>query len=346
MSDSIYANRSREYRTLRREAARARRERATADKVSRGCDASRPLVCDISIQAHPEPAWERLRSRCPAPIPADPRTAMAFETNVKAFISRYGEDHVVLLTLTFSESLTSTELQRRWNSLATNVIKPIYGQAVVVREHGKRRGKLHIHCLLPVPFETCRMSCDFEAIERGDTRTACKELKAQWKYWRELADKYGLDGTQLLPLRKDAMSVSRYLSKELRQPHVKGERIRRVSYIGCDVSKVKGAEARRQYKHKFTCTTTCRFSWANGRAKEWRQKVKGFVQMMADSDAITAPTDDAMKVKFGAHWMWQHRADIESFPLDGGPYTKPPTYEQLRAECAAARTQVYGRRVQ
>lgn len=211
---------------------------------------------------------------------------------------RHGVERVGFLTLTFAEHILNARVaQRRMHSLVTHVLKPRYREAIRVIERQKS-GRIHYHLLVALATDI-RTGADFEGFERGDYRSASRELRAEWAFWRRTARAYGFGRTELLPVRSSSEAIGRYvgkyISKHLEQRKPEDRRLRLVSYLGVRVA-------------------STRFAWVSGGAAEWRRKLGAFVQMLYDSGAIAAPTMAAMRVRFGPRWARYWRDNIMTFP--------------------------------
>lgn len=225
------------------------------------------------------------------------RTAYALQLNVAAMCERHGLDQVGFLTLTFAQHiLDPKEAQRRLNSLNTNVLRPRYGQVIRVLERQKS-GRIHYHLLVNVGADI-RSGVDFQAIADGDYRSAGTALRREWTFWRRTAKAYGFGRTELLPIRSTSEAIGRYvgkyIAKHLEHRELRDRRVRLVAYSGVRVA-------------------STRFGWANGGAREWRQKVAAFVAMLFEAGAILSPTASAMRLKFGSRWAHYWRDSISQF---------------------------------
>jgi hypothetical protein len=279
-------------------------------------------ICDKSIHRtqSPRPLLSRNSKQANERDSGYKRRVYALQINILDFIARHGLAFTAYVTITFASKLEPCEAQKIWNSLLTNFIRPNYGEAIVVREFGKS-GRIHITLLVPVGVDI-RSGCDFGGFTRRDYHSAPDALKALWRVWRTIELKYGLGRCEVMPIKTDAFTVAQYLSKELGSPTPDGGRIRRISYVGLQTKKVANSN----------------FTWAGGRSKQYREKVGGFVTMMADNDDIAAPTFEAMCQRFGRSWSMQFSRDIENFPADDPSSWRPPiTYEELRKLAANAR---------
>ena len=232
--------------------------------------------------------------------PSARRTAYALQCNTVELARRFGLDRLGFLTLTFRDHVTlPREAARRFNSLATHVLRPRYGAALRVLERCKS-GRIHYHCLL-VMSEDIRTGVDFAALERRDYRSAPRALRDEWAFWRQVAPVHGFGRTELLPVKSTAEAIGRYVgkyvSKHIEARHECDRNVRLVGFIGA---------AR---------TATTRFAWASVRAANYRARIGAFIRMCHDAEVIDAPTFAAMKRTFGPQWCWQWRDCIATFPL-------------------------------
>jgi hypothetical protein len=259
------------------------------------------LPCQNSHKCNGTPGGEGTKPlETPVELtPSARRTALALQLNVAGMIERHGVERVGFLTLTFAEHITCPKrAQRRMHSLRTGVLKQRYGEVITVMERQKS-GRIHYHCLVALK-EDIRTGVDFDALARGDYRSANAALRAEWAFWRKTAKAYGFGRTELLPVRSTMEAMSRYLGKYItkhvnhREPRDRGVKL--VRYTGPKVA-------------------STRFAWVSPGAAQWRAKLGAFVQMLYESGVISHPTEDAMYNKFGPRWVWKWRDSIMSFPI-------------------------------
>jgi hypothetical protein len=183
------------------------------------------------------------------------KTAFALKLNVLWLIEKYGLERIGFLALTVARHVVAYKsAQKALHSLMTGVLKARYLEYIIVME---RMSSQRIHChLLVVMAGDIRTEFDFAAVKRGDYRSANPYLREEWKFWRKTATKYGFGRTELLPIRKTAAGVAKYIGKyvakhlEQRLPEDKGARLVRYS-----------KQARR---------AGTRFSWVSHGAALWR----------------------------------------------------------------------------
>lgn len=228
------------------------------------------------------------------------KSAFVLQENVKGLCARFGIERVGFLTLTFADHVVcAREASRRFNSLASHVLRERYPGYIRVLERQKS-GRIHYH-LLVVCASDIRSGVDFDAFGSGDYRSAPPLLRAEWKFWRATAKRYGFGRTELLPVRSTSHAVGRYVGKYIgkhfssRVERDKGVRL--VTYCGERVA-------------------INRISWVGGRSREWRAKKGAFIQMLFESGAIPRPSETAMRFRFGPKWVYFWRDSIMTFPLD------------------------------
>lgn len=232
--------------------------------------------------------------------PSARRTAFALQLNVAGMIQRHGIERVGFLTLTFRDHVVDPkEAQRRMHSLRTGVLKKRYGEVITVMERQKS-GRIHFHCLVALP-DDIRAGIDFDAIARGDYRSANAALRAEWAFWRKTAKAYGFGRTELMPVKSTTEAISNYVGKYI------------AKHVNHREARDRGAKLVRYTGPK---VATTRFAWVSPRATEWRRKLGAFIQMLYDSGAISRPTAGAMYKRFGPRWVWKWRDSIMTFPLE------------------------------
>ena len=229
------------------------------------------------------------------------KSASVLAWNVSAFVEKFGLDRVGFLTLTFRDHVTDArEAQRRFNSLATHVIRPRYHAWVGVWERQKS-GRIHYHLLVALSVDI-RTGFDFSGIAAGDYSSANSAIRLEWSFWRSTAPAYGFGRTELLPVRSTGEGVARYVGK----------------YIG------KHMEARRdddkgfrlvRYSQGWRIATT-RFQWATEGAQLWRLKLRAFAWLMA-SQRGCSPTMAGLASALGPRWAYQWREFILALPCGG-----------------------------
>jgi hypothetical protein len=197
-----------------------------------------------------------------------------------ALAEEFGIERLGFLTLTFPDELSDIrEASRRFNSLATNVLKKRYLRVIRVWERHKS-GVLHAHCVV-VLHADIRTGFNFADLktQRGSARyrTACPFLRAEWAFWRSITNyngkrqdaPYPFGRTELLPVKSTAEGIAYYvggyIGKHMRQREWADRGVRLVSYLG-----FKKAGRR----------INTRFSWVTPNARLLRMKIATFAWML------------------------------------------------------------------
>lgn len=237
------------------------------------------------------------------------RKAETLFVNLDNLIKKVGLDRVGFVTLTFKENLTDrTEAQRRFNNLASNVLRESVEGWIAAVER-QRRGAIHYHLVTVFPYDV-RSGFDFEAASRASEahrawaltedagekarlqaikreyeavycKSANSNLHAWWKFLREKAEAYGFGRCESLPILSNSQALARYVgsyvSTEIqgRQARDKGLRTIRYSISGFKVKDEKTGDFIRDPKTgevvKFNYrTASCRWQWATGNGRNWR----------------------------------------------------------------------------
>lgn len=228
------------------------------------------------------------------------KVALALSWNVANLCKTWGIERVGFLTLTFADHVTDPrEAQRRFNSLATNVLRKRYPAFVAVLERQKS-GRIHYHLLVVLPYDI-RTGIDFDAIASGDYKTANKSLRLEWAYWRKTAPVFRFGRTELLPIKSDADALGQYVGKYI----AKGQAFRTEADKGVRLVRYSGGAR----------MATCKFAELNKYPNEWRAKVCTFVRQMAHANPhrrIRCMDDIAFH--YGKRWAYQYRDYILGLP--------------------------------
>ena len=229
------------------------------------------------------------------------KVALALSWNVAHLCRTWGIDRVGFLTLTFADHVTDArEAQRRFNSLATHVLRKRYPAYVAVLERQKS-GRIHYHLLVVLP-DDIRTGIDFDAIANGDYKTANKSLRLEWAFWRKTAPNYRFGRTELLPIKSDADALGQYVGKYI----AKGQAFRTEDDKGVRLVRYSGGAR----------MATCKFAELNKYPNEWRAKVCTFVRMVqaAKPHARIRTLDDLALVLNDKRWSYNHRDFILGLP--------------------------------
>lgn len=231
------------------------------------------------------------------------RSACALAWNVQFLADKFGLERLGFLTLTFADHVTDPkEAQRRFNSLASNVLRDRYAEFIRVWERTKS-GRIHYH-LLVVLNRDIRTGFDFDAVSRNDYKSANPAIRDEWAFWRKTAKAYGFGRTELLPVRSTAEGIARYvgkyISKHVAQREERDKGFRLVEYT-------RGARM-----------SSTRFGWHTEGAWQWRAKVGLFCRILgangATSDFSPVPFRDLAKI-CGPRWAYHYREFIASLPV-------------------------------
>lgn len=228
------------------------------------------------------------------------KVANALSWNVAHLCQKYGISKVGFLTLTFADHVVDVrEASRRFNSLATNVLKKRYGHYIRVLERQKS-GRIHYHLLVVLP-DDIRTGADFDAFADRVYTSANSHLRREWAFWRKSARLYGFGRTELMPIRSDAAAmgqyVGKYIGKHIGQREERDKGARLVSYAG---------DAR---------MATSKHSIVTNRPDQWRAKVLTFARMMAAAKPHARIRDmDDLTFHLGPRWSYRWRDFILRLP--------------------------------
>lgn len=215
------------------------------------------------------------------------RSAYVLLLSVAQLAKLYGLERLGFLTLTFGDHVTDLrEAQRRFNSLASNVLSKRYVRWLVAVERQKS-GRVHFHVLV-VELEDIRTGVDFAAFDRGDYRSANRALRGEWAFWRGTAGRYRFGRTELLPVKSTTEAIGRYVGKYL------------AKHMGARREDDKGARLVR-YSKGARCGNT-RISGVGPKSWEWRKKLAKFAAGLGFTEH-----DDFVewaRAKYGRRWAY------------------------------------------
>lgn len=228
------------------------------------------------------------------------KVANALSWNVAHLCKKHGVERVGFLTLTFADHVLDVrESSRRFNSLATHVLRERYGHYIRVLERQKS-GRIHYHLLVVLP-DDIRTGADFDAFAERSYKTANNHLRREWAFWRKTAPLYGFGRTELMPIRSDAAAmgqyVGKYIGKHIGQREERDKGARLVSYAG---------DAR---------MATSKHSVVTNRPDQWRAKVATFARMVQTwkPHARIRCMDD-LAFHLGPRWSYHWRDFIFDLP--------------------------------
>ena len=287
---------------LRDHPREARREQAHNLLRSSGSVAAAVLVDDPEGYCTDfQGAEERfLKDLCPIDS-ASRKRATALGENAKALIELVGLERVGFVTLTFADKPSVKEAQRRLYSLMRNHGREWFAMYIRVGEM-QVRGVVHYHFLADCGFDL-RTGFDFEAVGRGDYRSACPELRSLWREMREILPRYGFGRSELMPIKSSLEAAARYVGKYLS----KGD----TNAVVGGVQWPKGAR-RLGYSQRggwrVWKSPHC-FAWRSHGGEVWRAIVAGV------ADELQCANMDELRDKLGPRWAWRlqqiYKADPE-----------------------------------
>lgn len=227
------------------------------------------------------------------------RSAAALGWNVSYLAERYGIEKLGFLTLTFSDLVVCPkEAQRRFNSLASHVLRSRYQTYIRVFERCKS-GRIHYH-LLVVMNDDIRTGVDFKALEAGNYRSANSALREEWAFWRRTAKDYGFGRTELLPVKSCSEAIAAYVGK----------------YIGksiiCRTEQDKGVRLVEYSKDARMASS--RFQFVSSGSAEWRRKVALFAKIVSNLHGKPINSLDDLAETLGSRWAYNNRPFISALP--------------------------------
>lgn len=229
------------------------------------------------------------------------KVANALSWNVAHLCREWGIDRVGFLTLTFADHVTDIrEASRRFNSLATHVLRERYAAHIRVVERQKS-GRIHYH-LLVVLADDIRTGADFDAFAKRDYKSANNHLRREWAFWRHTSPQYRFGRTELMPIRSDASAlgqyVGKYIGKHIGQREERDKGARLVSYS-------KGARM-----------ATSKHAEVSKYPNEWRAKVLTFARIVQGwkPHARIYDVEDVARALNDKRWAYNWRDFILALP--------------------------------
>ncbi len=245
------------------------------------------------------------------PSTSEKKKAFALVENLKHLAKLYGVERLGFLTLTFEDNVTDfREAQRRFNSLATHILRKCFLNHVVTVEPQKR-GAVHYHlvvvCQVDIrtgfnfeAFRSCQIvfreagRCqDFHRLKQIYTDSASPYLRHLWSYLRKIMKKYGFGRSELLPIRSNAEGIANYVGKYLE----KGSRYRGEQF--------KGARMVR-YSRGWRVVSQ-HFSWRES-GQKWREKIAEVAQILGAKDI------DELRDQAGRYWAFKTLSILKAYP--------------------------------
>jgi hypothetical protein len=224
------------------------------------------------------------------------KSAFILAESVELMASKYGLNKLGFLTLTFSDHVTEpSEAQRRLNSLITRVIKPRYGDYVGVFERQKS-GRIHYHLLVHVGVDI-RQGVNFEELKNCNYRSAGKDLRSEWAFWRNTAKKYRFGRTELLPVKSSTTAIKYYIGKYISK-----------SFFSDGDDKDKGVRLTRYSRGARAGTS--HFSFLTKNSEFWRESVGLFAELVGDEKGVEVDSIDSLSILLGERWAYKYRGYI------------------------------------
>jgi hypothetical protein len=250
------------------------------------------------------------------------KTMQKLEQNILSFVEKFGFENVGFFTITFPVKITcAKEAGRRFNSLATHVLKRYRGWIAVLERH--QDGSIHFHLVVALAFDI-RTGFDFARLqaatpqdraEKGFWRALAGEghpILAEWAFWRKTAKAYGFGRHELLPIRTRQEAIARYIGGyigkhfEHRLELDKGVRLVRYS-----------KNCGRKFWGNYTGAAT-------GLPWLWRQKVRIFAGKFDNENR--GINEKHLQNRFGKHWAYKMRAEIMAMDLKFARQAYPDVY--------------------
>lgn len=229
------------------------------------------------------------------------KSAAALAWNVQYLADLHSIERIGFLTLTFPDHVVCPkEAQRRFNSLASNVLRSRYAAYIRIFERCLS-DRIHYH-LLVVLSDDIRTGANFDEISQGQYTSANKSLKSEWKFWRETAKEYGFGRTELLPIKSTsegiAKYVGKYIGKSIAQRQQQDKGVRLVEY---------GKSSR---------VATSKFTFVSEGSAVWRRKMATFAKIVARAHDLPCNDLSHLSQILGSKWAYNNREFILSLPDD------------------------------
>jgi len=251
---------------------------------------SDPLSCLPSIQ---KSVIEKMTTQ-------HKKTASNLSLAIREMARKYGVEKLGFVTLTFPDDVKSPkEAQRRMNSFNSNFLLKTYEAYIRVYERHKD-GRIHAHLVI-VFGEDIKTGFNFDEVDRGTYKSACKYLRAQWRLFRKECPKYGFGRHQIYPVKSTADGISyyvgKYISKGVQARKSEDKGVRLVSY---------SKEAK---------IGTTRFQFVSNGSAAWRKKMASFAQLVSQRFQKEIQYED-FKTLLGKRWCYRYSDLIISLPED------------------------------
>jgi hypothetical protein len=228
------------------------------------------------------------------------KSTVALTWNVKALAERFGIHRLGFLTLTFADHVVDArEAQRRFNSLATHVLRQRYVEHIRVIERQKS-GRIHYH-LLVVLNDDIRTGFDFNGIARHDYRSASPALRTEWDFWRGSAALYGFGRTELLPIKSTDVAIARYVGKYISK------------HVAAREERDKGIRLVEYSRGARMASTRYQFNTAGSAL--WRLQLEVFAGIVAEQHGLAQVGMAELAELLGSRWAYTNREFIRQLPV-------------------------------
>lgn len=251
------------------------------------------------------------------------KQALQISLCIEKMAALFGLQNLGFLTLTFRDNVTCPkEAQKRFNSLATNALKPRYGEYIAIRERQKR-GAIHYHLLVPV-FNDIRTGFDWSDLDTAKTLprgkrypSASPALRAEWRFWRQTAPNYNFGRTEILPIRSSREAISKYIGK----------------YLGKDLqnSTADDKGARRISITSGVRAGTIHFQLLNSSTRQWRQNVAKFAELVGRAYHTDVRQFSDLTQKLGPRWAYLNATMINDLTDERMALYRNAPADRLRA---------------
>jgi len=148
-------------------------------------------------------------------VKARTKSRLPLVMNIDWMLAKYGINRILFLTLTTPDRVyDKDELQRRWNSMSTHVLRHHVICGVAVPEQ-HADGAWHIHCVVVLPFDFQLHDQFWSDVKRKFYARCDPRLRWFWNIMRKQGKAYGFGRFEGLPPKKGGKGLSKYLSKYL-----------------------------------------------------------------------------------------------------------------------------------
>lgn len=210
--------------------------------------------------------------------------------NIESMIKHHGVENCGFLTLTFPDNLRDfREAQKRFNSLASNLLRKLFPGGYIVVLEPQKRGAIHYHLIVGTE-QDIRTGFDFEAVSKRDYRSANDYLRGLWSQLRNSMDKYGFGRSELLPIKTTGEGIAKYVGKYLQK-----------NFLECPTDWAKSKARKVRYSRSEWRTHKHGFQFISEGSARWRQRVGAF------AERVGAESFEDLRELFGPRWAYFSR---------------------------------------